>query len=97
MNKKYNYGNKTVEVKLPNSLTSAGEDKAFYDFHEGFCNCSRCEWIGGVDSLKHAVRIQSVHLLCPDCGQTVAEVSYHFEPTQISSSENVETQRVIKH
>lgn len=90
MEKKFNFGNKTIEVKLPSNLSSAGEERDFYNFHEGFCNCTHCEWVGGVESLQQAVRMQSVHLLCPDCGHVVAEVSYRFEApvTSVTSTNN---------
>lgn len=78
MEKKFSLGNKTIEVKLPNRLSSAGDEQKFYNFQNNFCQCSRCEWIGGVELLQQSVRIQSVHMLCPDCGELVAEVSYQF-------------------
>lgn len=95
MEKKFNLGNKTIEVKLPNNYSTAGEERDFYNFHEGFCNCTRCEWVGGVDALQQAVRIQSVHLLCPDCGEVLAEVTYRFEAPIASPSANTGNRKFL--
>lgn len=95
MEKKFNFGNKTIEVKLPSNHSSAGEEREFYNFHEGFCNCAQCEWVGGVEHLQQAVRIQSVHMLCPDCGALIAEVSYHFEPGAVPETSKPNSRKFL--
>lgn len=93
MEKKFNLGNKTIEVKLPNRVSSAGDDQKFYNFQNNICHCSQCEWVGAVDLLQQSVRIQSVNLLCPDCGDVIAEVSYHFPEGPLCVGSNSQTSR----
>ena len=82
--KKFSYGAKTVEVKLPNDC-----EKHQFSFNRTDCYCSMCHWMGEVDSLKQSVKLRSVNLLCPDCSSTIAEVSYHFSSQDIPTQENL--------
>ncbi len=83
-NKKFSYGAKTVEVKLPNE-----SEKHQFSFNRTDCYCSMCHWMGEVDSLKQSVKLRSVNLQCPDCSNTIAEVSYHFSEQDISSPDTI--------
>ena len=89
--KKFSYGAKTVEVKLPNAC-----DKHQFSFSRTDCYCSKCHWMGEVDSLKQAVKLRSVNLLCPDCSDVIAEVSYHFSSKEISKTNIVKEQLTAK-
>ena len=82
--KKFSYGSKTVEVKLPNN-----SDKHQFSLSRTDCYCSKCHWMGEVDNLKQNVKLRSVNLLCPDCANTIAEVSYHFTTDNVSSDISV--------